>query len=401
MNDAGCKDAYDLSLDELACLLGDFAPQEKKQPVSVEDIRIIEGFLEIQRFYEQKRRMPAKGADDVFERLLAIRFGAIKANKKCVELLKGYDEKELLSKELLDSVSVDKMSDDELESLLEGELQVDLFDLQHVRSFEERNQPDTKAERKPCQNFERYRHLFEAVNLDLQQGIRRYYSLLGGENKRVEAGQFYVINGQVAYVEKIAEQFKNAQNRLDARMRVIFSNGTESDLLMRSFQRQMYDDPNGRGITDPNLGDLFASDQSLEGYESNGTIYVLRSNSDNPMIVEHRNLIHKIGVTTTPVATRIANAVNDPTYLMADVEVVATYNLYGINPVKLENLIHKVFSAVQLNIEIQDRFGKLVKPREWFMVPLSVIDELIILIQKGDLIGIGYDPARACLIRMG
>ena len=64
-----------------------------------------------------------------------------------------------------------------------------------------------------------------------------------------------------------------------------------------------------------------------------------------------------------------------PTFLLADVEVVATYELFNINRTKLENIIHRVFGRAQLEIEIVDRFGNPFMPREWFLVPLFVIDE--------------------------
>lgn len=390
-------DPYDLSLDELADMLADFAPEQKKGPSSAAEERIVAGFEEIQSFYRTKSRLPATSAADIFERLLAIRLAAIKENKTCQAVLEGRDPEGILSMEIPDEVAVQDMTDDELENLLKGDFDGDLFDLKHVRTFDERTQPDMVAERKPCVDFERYRRLFEAVNLDLRQGVRSYYSLEGGANKRVEKGEFYVLGGQVAYIADIGEYFKTAQNRPDARMKVIFANGTESTPLVRSFQRKMYGDPGARGITDPTLIGLFKPEVDTE-LKANGTIYVLRSKANIPIIAEHRNLIHKIGVTTQPIEARIANAVNDPTYLMADVEIVATYDLYGFNPRKLEDLIHQVFAKVQLNIEIEDRFGKMVRPREWYLVPLSVVNELVEYIHRGDLLGLRYDEKQARLV---
>jgi hypothetical protein len=89
-----------------------------------------------------------------------------------------------------------------------------------------------------------------------------------------------------------------------------------------------------------------------------GTIYVLRSKSSLPIVTENRDVLHKIGVTSGKVERRIANAKLDPTFLMAEVEIVATYELYNINRSKLENLIHRIFDPVRLDIEIKDRFGK-------------------------------------------
>lgn len=88
-----------------------------------------------------------------------------------------------------------------------------------------------------------------------------------------------------------------------------------------------------------------------------GCIYVLRSNSDHPTIKEYRNVIHKIDVTGTDIRKRLANAKLDPTFLMADVEVIATYELSNINRARLENLIHTFFEPARLNITVTDRFG--------------------------------------------
>ena len=99
------------------------------------------------------------------------------------------------------------------------------------------------------------------------------------------------------------------------------------------------------------------------------------------------------------VTRRIVNARLDPTFLMADVEIVATYELYNINRGKLENLIHRVFDAARLDIEIKDRFGQPVIPREWFLVPLFIIDEAVAKIRDGTIISYRYDPKTVSLTR--
>ena len=130
---------------------------------------------------------------------------------------------------------------------------------------------------------------------------------------------------------------------------------------------------------------------------TSGSIYVLRSKSDQPLIAEHRTLIHKIGVTGGDVERRIANAKLDPTFLMADVEVIATYKLEGINRTKLESLIHRIFAPARLDIQIRDRFGNPIVPREWFLVPLFVIDEAVDKIRDGTITDYVYDPQAAQL----
>jgi len=186
---------------------------------------------------------------------------------------------------------------------------------------------------------------------------------------------------------------------MDARLRVIYSNGTESDLLLRSLQRAIYKDEASRMISEPGAGPLF-SDEAEDGDETSGTIYVLRSKSNDPAIAEKREVLHKIGVTGGSVERRIANAKTDATYLLADVEVVATYRLVGINRVKLENLIHRVFGPARLEIEIKDRFGKPFIPREWFLVPLFVIDEAVERIKDRTIGDVVYDPKQAKLKKL-
>ncbi len=157
---------------------------------------------------------------------------------------------------------------------------------------------------------------------------------------------------------------------------MIYSNGTESNLLRRSLQRALYKDEAGRRLTEPTAGPLFGSTADEDDLES-GTIYVLRSRSDHPVVVEHRDLIYKVGVTGGSVQARIAGAENDATYLLAGVDVVGTYKLFNINRTKLERLIHRALAPAQLDLETIDRFGHPVRPREWFLVPVQIIDEVV------------------------
>lgn len=146
------------------------------------------------------------------------------------------------------------------------------------------------------------------------------------------------------------------------------------------------------------IGPMPISDHVADGDRPTGTVYVLRSKSDHPEIASRRDLIHKIGVTGGKVPRRIANARIDPTYLLADVEVVGTYQLYNIDRTRLENLLHRIFDSARLQIALRDRFGNPVSPREWFLVPLFVIDEAIERIRDGSIVEYSYDPASASLV---
>jgi len=217
-----------------------------------------------------------------------------------------------------------------------------------------------------------------------------------GENADIKAGQFFILRGQMAYVAKVGETFISPNGKENARLRVIYDNGTESNLLLHSLGSALYKDEKGRRVTDPEAGPLFAHNET-EGTES-GTIYILRSHSDLPVIAENRDLIHKIGVTGGKVETRVANAVNDATYLLAGVEIVATYQLYDINRTKLETMIQSFFEGARLDIEIKDRFGKPVRPKEWFIVPVSAIDEAVSRIKDKTISKYRYDAQTAELV---
>lgn len=171
---------------------------------------------------------------------------------------------------------------------------------------------------------------------------------------------------------------------------------TESNMLMRSLQRALNSDETGRRITNSSAGPLFGGEVS-DGDEASGTIYVLRSKSDHPVVAANREVVHKIGVTNMTVKQRIAGARLQPTFLMADVEVVATFELFNINRNKLENLLHRVFEPARLDIEIKDRFGNPSVPREWFLVPLDAVNEAVERLKDGSLTKFVYDPEFAAL----
>jgi hypothetical protein len=234
------------------------------------------------------------------------------------------------------------------------------------------------------------------VQKELSSGLRQTRRF--ERKSEIATSRFYILGGQKAYVGAMEEPFTNEQGKVDARLRVIFDNGTESNLLMRSLQKALQQDPAGRRIIEPSAGPLFAG-HSEEGDEASGIVYVLRSKSDHPAVTAHRDVLHKIGVTGGDVAQRIANARLDPTFLMADVEIIATYELYNINRTRLENLIHRIFGPARLDIEIKDRFGQPVVPREWFLVPLFVINEAIERIRNGTITGYTYEPKTASLTR--
>ena len=387
-------------LDELRAELDEFAQPEKKSGRSPREERIIAGFEEIQRFVEQHGRVPQHGEDkDIFERLYAVRLERLRALEECRTLLAPLDHQGLLSGDAPDrDASTEPMDDDELlAELTDLPGQADISALHHVRSSAEKRAAEEIANRMVCEDFEQFEPLFEAMKRELKSGARQTRSFQTRAMDEIQQGTFFIIGGQVAYVAEAGEAFITQYERRDSRLRVIYDNATESNVLQRSLQRALHRDAAARLITDPDAGPLFSETRADDDIEC-GTIYVLRSLSKHPFVVEHRELIHKIGVTGGKVETRIGNAAHDATYLLADVEVVATYKLAGINRIKLENLFHRIFATAQIDLTIEDRFGHPVRPKEWFLVPLQAIDEAVKRILDGSITEVVYDPASARLV---
>ena len=391
----------DMDDDDLLEALGvEAAPSKASAHTAVQE-RLIAGFHDILRFVDANGRAPQHGEDrDIFERLYAVRLGRLRAIPEARELLANLDTAGLLNGPVAASaVNRDDLDDEALLAELGAEAPAsaeDITRLRHVASYADRKVAEEIANRTRCTDFENFQPLFERVEGDVRSGMRK--ALRFGRDASVAEGNFFILGGQMVYVAEMGESFRAPNGERDARMRVIFSNGTESNLLQRSLQRALYKDDTGRRITDPRHGPLFGDTMEPEDIES-GTIYVLESQSDHPYVAEHRELIHKIGVTGGKVETRIACAKDDATYLLAGVTIVATYKLAYINRTRLENLFHKIFAPAQLDLSIEDRFGKPVRPREWFLVPLQAIDEAVKRVIDGSIIDYVYDPSQAKLVQ--
>lgn len=384
-------------LDELRAELDEFARPEKKGGRAPREERIIAGFEEIQRFVEQRGRAPRHGEDrDIFERLYAVRLDRLRALEECRSLLTPLDHQGLLAGTDIRMEPVEEMGDDELLAELVGAAGSSrITELRHVRSRAEIRASEEIANREKCKDFELFQPLFKQAEIEMKSGVRQTRPF--GKDANVDAGNFFILGGQIVFVAEKGEEFQTPNGHPDARLRVIYANGSESKLLLRSLQRALYKDEAGRRLTEPDMGPLFSSTWEEDDIES-GTMYVLRSLSNHPFIAEHRELIHKIGVTGGKVEIRIANAAHEATYLLADVEVVATYKLAGINRARLENIFHRIFAPARLELTINDRFGNPVQPKEWFLAPLHVIDEAVKRILEGSISTMIYDPKTARLV---
>ena len=389
----------DLDDDELLEALGvDIAPIKTSGRTPREE-RILAGFEDILRFHEVHKRAPLRGeGSDIFERLYAVRLDQLRKLPEAHALLAELDKPGLLSGAPV-TPDLNALDEDallaELGVVSDTADQSDINVLRHVRPHLERQAADEIADRVACPDFDEFQPMFDRVGQELSSGIRK--ALRFGRDTSIDKGNFFVVGGQLAYVASVGETFKAPNGESDARLRVVYANGTESNLLRRSLQRALYKDESGRRLTETDIGPLFGDQAEPDDIES-GTIYVLRSLSAHPFVAEHRALIHKIGVTGGRVQTRIGGAEHDATYLLAPVEVVAEYKLHNIRRSKLETIFHRLFGAVQLDLTIEDRFGRPVKPKEWFVVPLQAIDEAVERIRDGSITKLLYDPQTARLV---
>lgn len=350
-----------------------------------DDDRLILSFDEINTFVEQNGHEPQKSTN-MQERTLSSRLQGIRENPEKIKALKPYDRLNILQE--IEINSIDDILNNDAYGLLGDEN--DIFTLKHIPK--EREQADFVAQRKPCKNFDKYEHLFKEVQQDLKNGTRKLSKF---NEKFFEKGSFFILKGVLAYLETINDPKKDKFNKLDSRTRIIFENGTESNMLLRSFGKGLYEDGYFVSLQDDRVLDKLS--QISEEDNKTGYIYILESLSSDTKISSIKNL-YKIGYSTIEVKERIKNAVNEPTYLMAPVKIVSVYETYNMNTQKFEQLIHKFFGKVCLNIDIFGDASKRYTPREWFLVSLDIIEKVIELIISGEIIHYRYDEKSERLI---
>jgi hypothetical protein len=399
------------------------------------EIRAVSGLEEINKFVDENRREPSTNFEaGSHEKRLGQRLKSLRSNTAMLNALIGGDRHNLLKEKAKDNreqptlqsipsnhsfelgekreLSADRygarMSEagaeplnnepTNLEDVLnDDELDIggDLHDLRRVTPWAERDKPAYVAKQKRCEDFEDFKPFFDLAEQDIDLGRRKAREFKKGSE--IQEGHMFIVRGMVAYVAERKGNFRDKKKNPNARLRVIFSNGTESDLLLRSFSSALYNDPNGRRITAPSDYPVFGGEPD-ENDVGTGTIYVLKSLSEDPNIKQHQSYLHKIGVTSGDVSKRVRRAEHEPTFLMAPVEIVASYKLYNVNRLRLEHLLHSYFDAARADVEIKDRFGQMIKPREWFFVTLDVIRDAVQRVEDGSLTKTHYDPTQGKIV---
>lgn len=356
--------------------------------VKTADERLVASFEEINKFIVENGREPQADKSNISEYTLSQRLYALRMDELKAEQLREFDVHKLLSLDVPNSI--DDIFDD-IDLLTNDDVEVDeLFDLKHVSKVIEK--PDYKATRKRCKDFDQFQNLFEECHSDLENGKRKLKRFTNVN--QIRHGDFFVQSGVVLYIADVGEIYKK-NYATNGRLRVIYENGTESDILIRSLAAALYSD--GKRITendDKLLDPLLGIDENdTEG----GYIYVLRSLSENEQVSSIKNL-YKIGFSKGPVEIRIKNAEKDPTYLMAPVEVVEEYRVFNISVQKFEHLLHKFFGEVQLDAEIVNIKGFKNSANEWYVAPYDAINTAVDLLISGEIINYIYDPVEEKII---
>ena len=343
--------------------------------------RLVSKFEEINDFVDKNGKAPEANTDNILERSLYFRLQGILEDIDKIRNLKQYDRHNILSAgnnapETLDDI----FSDDEFDLLSDD---VDIFTLKNVPK--EVAKTDFVARRKPCPNFDEYEEIFKKCQNELKYGIR---TLEKFNEKQIEEGQMFVLNGVLVYVEKLYHIKKDKNNKDDGRTHLIFENGTESNMLFRSFGKGLF--INGKHVTNTVEEKMRKFNNIQDEDKPTGYIYILQSRSKDERIKSIRHL-YKIGYCETTVTERIKNAANEPTYLMAPVKVVAEFKTYNMNTQKFEDLLHKFLGQCQISIDVFDNNGSRHTPREWFQVPYEVVEQAVKLIVTGEVVNYRYD----------
>lgn len=372
----------------------------KASTVKTDDERLIDSFEEINVFIDKNDREPNKSS--MSEYGLMAKLKNFRENDTQKKILKPYDRHNLLGHVEIEKQSIDDiLNDDDEFGLLDSDKDLDIFKFKHTPKPEDRAEADFVAQRKPMKEkeFEKYEKMFLQVHKEIKEGKRKIKPFKDVD-KHLKEGQFYIADGIMLFLERAnlkreQENLKESTlNRKDGRTRIIFENGTLSNMLYRSLSKALYNG-NGKMISntyEKTEQDLFVNSGLVQEEDiQSGWIYVLKTKSTKKEITGIKDL-YKIGFASGSVDDRIKNAKNEATYLFADVQKVATYRVYNRNADKLEGLLHRFFAKACLDIDLYNEQGQRLNPREWFVVPFEVIEETIQLILNENIVNYEYDP---------
>lgn len=371
--------------------LGLLNTNNKSSIIKTDEDRLIDSFEEINTFFEKNQKEPSSTPMSEYNLLARLKGFRNDENKKRV--LKPFDRFNLLGYVKVEKKTLDDVIKEDDLGLLNTDGDISIFEFKHIHKKDKRSETDFVAQRKPMvdEAFKNYESMFQKVHEELRQGKRR---LMKFENieKNLQVGNFYLLDGLLLYLEsaEIETEIRNLKSgnrvRTDGRTVTIFENGTKSNMLFRSLGKLIQ--KNGKLITqtDESIQRELAENVNLVNEDdlTTGWIYIVKSKSTRREISELKDL-YKVGFSEVDVKERVKNASKEATFLNAAVEIVATYHCYNLNTQKFESLLHRFFAESCLNIDIYDKDARRISPREWFVVPIKILDEAIELLIKGTI----------------
>ncbi|MFB2589005.1 GIY-YIG nuclease family protein [Acinetobacter sp. c1-l78] len=365
---------------------------------------LIDEFEKINAFVDQNHREPSTSS--MFESNLLARLKKIRSDDSIKKILKPFDRHNLLGHVEMDLPTLEDIFNDD-SGILDTSDDLSIFKYRHIPKEEDRVKTDFVARRETLgdREFAPYEKMFHKVHQEIKDGRRRIVEFKDAE---LDEGKFYFIDGVMVFLKKVDETKRhddslsfNTTRLKDGRTITIFENGTISNMYYRSLAKAI--DKGGQkmvsDLDESEQLEIFDSPENItDEDESLGWIYILKSKSQRPEIKGIKNL-YKIGFSSTPVEERIKNAKNEATYLYDDVAIVETYQIYNLNAKKFEQLIHRVFATVCLDVEFDTKNNLRVNPREWFVVPLEVIEEAIGLIMSGEIVDYRFDLKAQTIVK--
>lgn len=371
------------------------------------DQRVAETFEAINAFIDEHSRVPHISAD-ADEHVLALRLEAILSNPERFRragLFTLDDPHGLLSAPPAGNDQGDDLPPNSIDDILAGDESglldpgpTSIFDIQHVEPvFTARRMPETIAQARTCRDFWRYEAAFRELVEDINAG--RVETARFKFGSQIEVGHQFIVRGMLCLVDLIVAE-DDASGENNPRMRVVFSNGTESNMLKLSLARALYKDESGRRVI-PSSEDTFSGNGSLKPTAPlTGRVYIVRSLAQHPLLAEYGALF-KVGFTTGRVEDRLANAEKDPAFLEGPVRLVRVFDCYGMNPNRLEHLLHAFLAERRLSLTLKSQDGRTYNPREWFAVTEHTIVDSVQHLLDGTINKVRLDPVSGQLRRRG
>ncbi|WP_270411648.1 GIY-YIG nuclease family protein [Microbacterium maritypicum] len=367
------------------------APEKPKKITSSD--RLERAFLEIVEFRRSKGRVPSSQTREIAERKLGARLDGFLANEAKAEAVKHLDEFSLLEAPAAPASLDELLESDDLDDLLGDD--AGILDVSGLPVIKRPEPAESVAQRVKAKDFEQFEPLFKAKHAELADGTFTLKPFTGMD--LIREGVFFVLNGVMCFVAEVGDDVDlvvGGKRTQKQRLRVVFENGTESAMYKQSLMTRMYE---AQGQVLARTG--HDADDILDADIESGHIYVLQSLSTDPLIANIKDL-HKIGFSTMSVEQRVKSAATSPTYLMAPVKIVADYRVYNLKASALENLLHRVFADVRLDLTQTDRKGRDYDPSEWFVVPRDVINQAVAMIMSGEIVDYSYDKVQQKLVRL-